>query len=109
MVKKSSKHGLNTGNTIRRHSNELGMRQSQSYGCLVVSRQVCGNDSKAAKAATKDIDDIIPSKEPTHVQFSLNKRKRWEVPEFLKSKIEDEQDSTDVEVSYTFGFSSLGK
>lgn len=92
MVKKGSKRGLNTGNTIRHCFGDPQLRQCQRYGCLVVSSEVAGEEAHTT------VDDMFLSKGVNGIEFSLNKRKRWEVPEDLKEKIEDEQDSTHIKV-----------
>lgn len=100
MVKKGSKRGLNTGNTIRRCLKEQNLYKHKKYGYFVVTSDVTSDDSLSAKSTLKDVSAVIPSNGYTHLEFSLNKKKRWELPECIKQKIHKEQDSPNVQVWY---------
>ena len=99
MVKKGSKRGLNTGNTIRQHGKGSALRQYQKYGCVVVTSDVGEFDTSATKKVINDLGTTISVKGGSGVEFSLNKQKRWKLPESLKHKINTEQDSTDIQVN----------
>lgn len=101
MVKKQSKRGLNTGNTIRDYKRNPALRQYQKYGCLVMGyepRAQRGTDLKA-KDILKDFNAYLPGSELGEVEYSLNKKRRWELPSQMKRKVHEEEDSEHVEVS----------
>ena len=98
MVKKGSKRGLNTGNTIRQCSKVPALRQYQKYGCLIVTSKVKPQQSPAAKRVIEDVSSFLPCNESISTEFSLNKQKRWELPENLKLTVDREQDNTDLQV-----------
>ncbi|XP_067944247.1 uncharacterized protein [Watersipora subatra] len=98
MVQKKNKKGRYTGNTIRNYSSNSTVRQYQKYSCLVVNSDV-GNDSSNARNAVAEVSSYIPSNPYQRVELSLNKRRRWELPEQFKSKIEEEQDNPDVKIT----------
>ena len=100
MVKKGSKRMLNTGNTIRQYHRNPVLRQYQTYGFLVVDNGIKGTDFRASKIM-KDVLKVMPVK-ATGVEFSLNKQRRWELPSYMKKKVELESDSKDVQVSLIF-------
>lgn len=100
-MKKQSKHGLNTGNTIRDYKRNPALRQYQKYGCLVMGyepRAQRGTDLKA-KDILKDFHAFLPGSELGEVEYSLNKKRRWELPSQMKRKVHEEEDSEHVEVS----------
>jgi len=98
MVHKGLKRGLNTGNTIRNHPGLPNSRQYRKYGCLVINNDLRGDNSVIAEGVVKDLMSYLPTKGQSSVEYSLNKRRRWELPEHIKSKIELESDSQDIKV-----------
>lgn len=98
MVKKGSIRGLNTGNTVRKN---ISHRHQRKYGCLVVKTEdIDGTiSSKASQQVINDFSVILPSLTNDDVEFSLNKKRRWEFPELLLTRIENEMDSSDIKVS----------
>jgi len=96
MVKKGSRRGLNTGNTIRNYRHNPALRQYQKYGCLVVTEST--NKSPASNTIMKDIHARLPSSGPG-VELSINKRSRWTVPSQLQQKVYAEHGSENVKIT----------
>lgn len=101
MVKKGCKRGLNTGNTIRHYRRDPVLRQYQAYGCLVIEDGLTSRDTRAARVL-RDVRNILPSSN-SGLELSLNKHRRWELPSYIKSKVEMESDSKDVQVRWIPG------
>lgn len=98
MVKKGSRRGLNTGNTIRDYRHNPALRQYQKYGCLVLGERVSIDKNPKAKATMRDVHTQLSFADPG-LEFSMNKQRRWELPAFLIQKVYAEAGRGNVEVS----------
>ena len=99
MVKKGSRRGLNTGNTIRNYRHNPALRQYQKYGCLVMGTQAIDRKNPVTRSIMRDIHTDLPVSDPG-VEFSMNKRARWMLPSQLKQKVSAEADSKNIEVRF---------
>ena len=103
MVKKGSRRGLNTGNTIRNYRHNPALRQYQKYGCLVMGTQAIDRKNPVTRSIMRDIHTDLPVSDPG-VEFSMNKRARWMLPSQLKQKVSAEADSKNIEVRFHFHY-----
>ena len=101
MVKKGSRRGLNTGNTIRDYRRNPALRQFQKYGCLVMGahdQQQIQQNQKAQEVMQDVFSCLPPNLHGSGVELSLNKKRRWELPHNLVQTVDAESDSKDIEV-----------
>ncbi|XP_046371766.2 uncharacterized protein LOC124145857 [Haliotis rufescens] len=91
MVLKSSKHGVYSGNTLRA-SNSLYNRQYRAHSSIV-RRYIGGTEKKKLQIQQLienfDIQDF-------DVEFSLNKRERWVLPEVIRIYIQSGESPEDT-------------
>jgi len=90
VLKKSNKKGLNTGNTVRNSKLAGRLECSARYGFLKANSTA----TYQLKHQSSEIDDLVPT---SWVEFSLNKKKRWETTQQLRELVLE--DSSENEVS----------
>ncbi|XP_046561182.1 uncharacterized protein LOC124270192 [Haliotis rubra] len=91
MVLKSSKHGVYSGNTLRA-SNSRYNRQYRTHSSIV-RRYVGGTENRKLQ-----IEKLIESFDVPgfDVEFSLNKRERWVLPEVIRKYIQSRESPEDT-------------
>ncbi|XP_067685300.1 uncharacterized protein [Haliotis asinina] len=96
MVLKASKHGVYSGNTLRA-SNSRYNRQYRTHSSIV--RRYVGGTEKKKLQTEKLIENFdVPDFD---VEFSLNKRERWVLPEVIRKYIqsgESDEDTTKTDL-----------
>ncbi|XP_067683737.1 uncharacterized protein [Haliotis asinina] len=91
MVLKASKHGVYSGNTLRA-SNSRYSRQYRTHSSIV--RRYVGGTEKKKHQIEKLIENFdVPD---FNVEFSLNKRERWVLPEVIRKYIQSGDSDEDT-------------
>lgn len=99
MVIKRGKNGLNSGNTIRsalRHN----LNRLRKYGFVVSTGCTVINDSDSKKKL-QELSQFLPEASGT-LEYSLNKKNRWTLPEMFRHHIDSEMGSEYLQVSIKY-------
>ncbi|KAF6035528.1 hypothetical protein EB796_006161 [Bugula neritina] len=96
MSYKGSKKGRITGKTIR---NQPFSSATKKYGCLVVHSNSENKKPGAISKDAKNFMSCLPANTSGAVEYSLNKHKRWELPQSIKSQVELESDNQDLKIT----------
>lgn len=99
MVLKREKRGISSGNTIRRLAGAFSSKEYQRYGCLIVTQEVVEDESSIANGILERLDEALSTTGHLTCQFSLNKNRRWLLPDIISSYISCGVGFTDIHVS----------
>lgn len=95
MVRKNSKAGLHTGNTIRLPGGHPFLKKLQTYGYFVTE----ANDmDRNQRRCLKDLISILPFPNGS-LQYSMNKKRRWDLPRLLNRTLIQQSDNPGLLVS----------
>lgn len=94
MGRRSGKAGLrrSTGNTIRLPGGHPSLQKYQNYSYFITEARNMDRDQ------TKQFGDLMKYM-PTadgFVEYSMNKKKRWELPRLIKNKLLNESDNDEL-------------
>ena len=95
MVRKCSKAGLHTGNTIRLSGGHPFLNRFQKYSYFVADADTLHHNQRKA---LKEVMDILPFPDG-HLEYSMNKKKRWQLPKVIHSTLRVESDNPNLNVS----------
>lgn len=99
MVRKNSKAGLHTGNTIRLPGGHPFLLKYQNYSYFVMEAR------SMDKGQMKEFSDLMRYM-PTangYVEYSMNKKRRWELPRVIRNKLVEQSDNDNLLVSLLLG------